>query len=55
MNIRTQLKSIGSAALYPTTCALLGTGLLLEFRMDQGGPGFDPAPSGAWRIPPAEG
>jgi hypothetical protein len=34
MNIRTQLKSIGNAALYPATCALIGTGLLLEFRMD---------------------
>jgi hypothetical protein len=35
MNIKSLLLSLTNAALYLVTCALIGTGLLLELRMDE--------------------
>ena len=35
VNIRSLLLSLTNAALYLVTCVLIGTGLLLEFRMDE--------------------
>ena len=35
MNIKSLLLSLTNAGLYLVTCALIGTGLLLELRMDQ--------------------
>jgi hypothetical protein len=37
MNTKALLLSLGNAALYLVTCALIGTGLLLELRMDDEG------------------
>ncbi|MEI8311333.1 MAG: DUF4405 domain-containing protein [Verrucomicrobiota bacterium] len=35
MNTKTLFLSLGNTALYFATCALIGTGLLLELRMDE--------------------
>jgi hypothetical protein len=35
MNTKSLLLSLANAALYLVTCALIGTGLLLELRMDE--------------------
>ena len=34
MMMKTRILTLGNAALYLATCALIGTGLLLELRMD---------------------
>ena len=37
MNTKALLLSLGNAALYLVACALIATGMLLEFRMDEEG------------------
>jgi hypothetical protein len=37
MNTKALLLSLGNAALYLVACAMIGTGLLLEWRMDEEG------------------